>query len=384
MMDSWSFDGVKASDSKRLGAIKKVFTNHTKQRPAFQWCNQYSSRIYQNAFQHLMKAFKNWRDPNLPKFGMPQFKKKRHECSFTVDSSNGSVLVKAGKTIKVPTLGTFRLKEAIPYDCISQSFTISRKAGKWFISFMVKACPVPEMKHSRDVVGIDLGVKTFATLSDGTTIQTPSQLKKAKIKLSKQQWRNRNKVAGNRRQGIASSNNAHKYFQQLRKQHNHIANVREDFLQKTTTQICKTYQHIKLEDLNIRGMMANHKLAEAIGNLGLYRFRELIGYKQPFHGHIMTLVDRWFPSSKTGSCCGHIQPMPLKDRTFHCGGCGAVIDRDLNAAINLERWEPNQTLPVATGIRTAVDLKGPSPKGKLEGVTPSKTEAAIKQLCLFV
>ncbi|EGJ33482.1 MULTISPECIES: RNA-guided endonuclease TnpB family protein [Moorena] len=338
MKASWEFDHVKASDSKRLNAIKKVFTNVTKKSTELAWCNKYPSRIYQNAFRNLAKALSRWRDPKL-KAQMPKFKTKRHQCSFTVDDCNGKRLLFAGKQINIPTLGWFRLKEGIPYNCISQTFTISREVGKWFISFKIDACPVPAIKHTQQKVGIDLGVKCFATLSDRTQIETPESIKKAKTKLSKLQWRNRKKVLGNGQTKTKPSQNALTYYGRLRKQHKHLANIREDFLQKETTRLAQTYQEILIEDLNVLGMLANHKLAEAISLLGFYRFRELLTYKQEFHGFKLTLVDRWFPSSKTCHKCGHKQNMPLKERVYICGGCGNLEDRDLNAAINIERWE---------------------------------------------
>jgi len=217
---------------------------------------------------------------------------------------------------------------------------------------------IPEMKHRHQKVGIDLGIKTFATLSDGNTFETPSSMKKAKIKLGKIQWRNSNKVLGNRRAGIEASKNAVKYYQKLRKKHLYIANVRENFLQKTTTLLAKTYQHILVEDLNVKGMMANHKLSDALSNLGLYRFRELLSYKQECFGFLLTIVDRWFPSSKTCSVCGNIQDMPLCERVYHCQNCGQVMDRDLNGSINLENWTKNaDSLSVnACGQEGAVSL----------------------------
>ncbi len=354
MKSSWEFEDIKASDSKRLNTIKKVFNNVTKKNPDFAWCNKYPARIYQNAFRNLAKAFSWWRNPKI-KAQMPKFKKKRHQCSFTVDDSNGKRLVKAGKTINIPTMGTFRLKEAIPYDCISQTFTISREADNWFVSFKVDACPMPAMKHTQQKVGIDLGVKCFATLSDRTKIEMPKSIKKAKIKQSLLQWRNRKKVLGNGQTKTQPSQNAQKYYQRLRKQHKHIGNIREDFLQKQTTMLAQTYQEIKIEDLNLSGMLANHKLAEAIALLGFYRFSELLTYKQEFHGFKLTLVDRWFPSSKTCHKCDHIQDMPLRERVYVCGSCGNIEDRDLNAAINIERWEPgNRTLSMAID-QTPVD-----------------------------
>lgn len=357
---SWSFEGVKSSDSKRVDSIKKVFTNFTKKQSNYSWCNNYSSRIYQNSFIALKKALSNWRNPKL-KAGFPQYKKRKTTKSFTVDNCAGKALVAEGNTIKIPTLGVFRLKEPIPYNCVSQTFTISEKAGKWYVSFSVDADRLVYPTQTKDIVGIDLGIKCFATLSDGTTIHTPDSIKKAKIKLSKLQWKNRNKVIGSRHTKIKSSSNARKYFRKLAKQHKRIGDIRNDFLQKTTTQLAKTYRHIKIEDLNVSGMIANHKLSEVISLLGLYKFRQMLTYKQDFYGYLLTVIDRWFPSSKTCSCCGHIQDMPLKERVFICGVCGSKIDRDFNASINIERWVDEKTLSVATDIRMVVDKKEPTP-----------------------
>lgn len=370
---SWSFEGVRAGDSKRITAIKKVFTGYTKKQPEYAWCNQYSSRIYQNAFRDLATAFSRWRNPEL-KAEMPTFKKKRHSCSFTVDSSNGKVLVSAGKSIKIPTLGIYRLKEAIPFNCVSQTFTVSKEAGKWFVSFRVPACPLPAMQHTEKAVGIDLGVKCFATLSSGESVDSPAQLKTAKAKLKRIQWRNRNKVQGNRKLKQRASNNAQRYYQRLRKQHKRVSSIREDFLQKTTTTLAKTYRRIAIEDLNVSGMMANHKLADAISNLGFYRFRELLTYKQIYHGFELTVIDRWFPSSKTYSKCGHKQPMQLKERIYRC--VEITIHRLIasTAAINILNWPKVPTLPMAIGIRTTVDTVAPTPVA----------ETVIEQLNLFV
>ena len=145
-----------------------------KKQTEYLWTNKYSSPIYQHAFGKVKKAFSRWRSPKI-KAELPRFKKKKHNCSFTVDSSNGKVLVTEEKKIKIPTLGTFRLKEAIPYHCVSQTFTISRIAPEWYVSFATfSACKMPEMKHKHQKVGIDLGIKTFATLSDPNT--TPLRL----------------------------------------------------------------------------------------------------------------------------------------------------------------------------------------------------------------
>jgi putative transposase len=330
---------IKGGLIKKISAIRKVLTNVTKKKPEFAWMNQLSSRVYQNALialkNGLSRCFKG-----LGKF--PVFKRKKDKNSFTVDSSHGLVTVSAGNKIKIPTLGTFRLHEPVPFTCASQTFTVSRHADKWYVAFAIHADKVPPLFHEVEKVGIDLGVKTFATFSDGTTVKAPVAIKQTKIKLAKLQWRNRNKQLGNKKTGIPASNNAKKYYKQVAKLHARISNIRRDFLQKLTTDISRKYHCIRIEDLNISGMMANSKLADAISNLGLYEFRRQLTYKQPMFGTVVELVDRWFPSSKTCSECGHVQSMKLSERIFHCQGCGSIKCRDFNASLNLEHAPPEK------------------------------------------
>lgn len=371
---SWGFEGVKAGDSKRLAAIEKVFTRHVKTNTDYAWMKEYPSAIYTSAHRCLARAFMNWR---AGRAGIPKFKSKKGGDSFTVlkkagvyprsgepmlPFTNRQVLY-PGKRITIPGLGEFRLKQSIPYICSSQTFTISRTGDRWFVSFMVDAQKVSPIIHDVESVGIDLGVKCFATLSDGSKIEAPKQLKQAKTKLSKMQWRNRNKGFGNRRLGVKTSNNAQRYFQQLARTHARIAAVRKDFLQKTTTAISQKYYRIRIEDLNVSGMIANHKLSEAISSLGLYEFRRQLIYKERFYGTLVELVDRWYPSSKTCSRCGHIQPMPLSERVFVCGNCGHVQDRDENAATNLKH-APNERVRRATSELTPVDQEGAVTPGR--------------------
>lgn len=371
---SWGFEDVKAGDTKRLAAIEKVFTTHVKTSPDYVWMQNYPSAIYSSSFRSLARALKNWREGRTD---IPKFKSKKDGVSFTVLKKAGVYPTKGeamtpftnrqvlhpGKRITIPGLGKFRLKQAIPFICSSQTFTISRTVERWFVSFMIDADKVPPVIHEVESVGIDLGVKCFATLSDGCKIEAPKRLKSAKTKLSKTQWHNRNKQLGNRRLGIKTSNNAHRYFEQLAGKHAQIANVRKDFLQKTTTAISQKYYRIRIEDLNISGMIANHKLSEAISSLGLYEFRRQLTYKERFYGTLVELVDRWYPSSKTCSCCGHIQPMPLSERVYICGNCRHVQDRDENAATNLER-APNERVRRATSELTPVAQEGADSLGR--------------------
>ncbi|MEP0781842.1 transposase [Microcoleus sp. ZQ-A2] len=263
--------GLKVSDAKRLGAIKKCFTNVTKKRKGFEWTQELSSKVYQSAFQALGEAVKRWRK-GLG--GKPVYKRRKDKQSFTVYDGNGIMLLKEGKTIKIPTLGTLRLQESLTESYMSQTFTLSCEAGEWFVAFCVEAQRIPPILHEvTEPVGIDLGVKTFATISDGTELEAPKPLKKAITKLRKLQYHNRNKRFGDRRTGEAASSNAKKYFRKVARLHRDIANQRKDFLNKTTTNICCKYAHIRIEDLNISGMIANRKLSKAISDLGFYEFR---------------------------------------------------------------------------------------------------------------
>jgi putative transposase len=245
------------------------------------------------------------------------------------------VVLPDGKQIKLPGLKTLRLKERIDFICSSQTFTVSRTADKWFVAFTLDAEKVPPIIHPIISIGVDLGVQVLATCSDGTFYDMPVTTKKAKIKLGKQQWRNRHKVLGNKKLKVKASNKAKRYYRRLATEHAHIANIRRDTTQKMTTEISRKASLIRIEDLNVSGMISNHKLATAVSNNCFYEIRRQFTYKQAHYGTKVELVDRWYPSSKMCSKCGHIQPMQLHERVYNCGGCGNIQDRDENASINL-------------------------------------------------
>ncbi len=162
--------------------------------------------------------------------------------------------------------------------------------------------------------------------------------------------------------GIRASSNARKFYLKQAVLHAEVANQRRDYLQKTTTEISRKYAYVKIEDLNVRGMVANHKLSAAISDLGFYEFRRMLEYKQPIYGCKVELVDRWFPSSKTCSRCNCIKErLSLSERIFDCSHCGLIVDRDLNAALNLSRYVPG-----ATGKLKSVDKQEPTPLDEAE------------------
>lgn len=344
---SWQFEGVRVSDNKQIDAIKKVFTTVTMQKQEFDWMKQYPSTVYQSAFIALKNAFTRWRKGQS---GFPCKKSKKKGDSFTVYKTSGVYLEKgkpalpftnrvaiaSGKRIKLPGLHTFRLKERIDFTCSSQTFTVSRTADKWFVSFILDAEKLPPIIHSITRIGVDLGVKVLATCSDGSKYDMPAATKRAKTKLNKLQWRNRHKVLGNKKLRIKASSNAGRFYLKSARLHTRIVNIRRNTVQQMTTELSRKAYTIRIEDLNVAGMIANHKLASAVSNNCFYEIRRLLTYKQAHYGTKVELVDRWYPSSKQCSKCHHIQSMNLSDRVFHCQRCVHVQDRDENAAVNLE------------------------------------------------
>ncbi|MDJ0556140.1 MAG: transposase [Microcoleaceae cyanobacterium MO_207.B10] len=235
---------VSLSYNQRINEAKKVFTNYVKKQPEYSWTNNYSSRIYQSAFQHLGEAFKRYKEGTSKH---PRFKRQKEKQSFSVYDGNGKVAVKVGNQIKIPTLGIFRLVEPVPITTASQTFTISRTGEKWFVSFSIEAekLPVHPLLDERpqEVFGIDVGVKQFGTIAsskENHTISLPESIKEEQLKLAKFQWRNRNKQLGTK--GKPPSKNAIKYYKKLRLNHARIANIRRDFTLKNYHENSRQYE----------------------------------------------------------------------------------------------------------------------------------------------
>jgi len=178
-------------------------------------------------------------------------------------------------------------------------------------------------------VGVDLGIKALAVLSTGIVVEGAKAYRKYELKLSRLQWLNRHKQIG--------SANWKSSQIKIARLHRKIANIRKDTLHKLTSYLAKNHSRIGIENLNVSGMMANHKLAKAIQDMGFYEFKRQLEYKCKLYGSTLVVVDQWYPSTKTCSRCHVIKDeMPLSERVFRCDNCGLEIDRDFNASINLE------------------------------------------------
>ncbi len=297
------------------------------------WMYLSSKASPQNALRDCDKAFQNFfsrcKKQIKGKKGFPKFKSKKNEKqSFRLD---GAISVNSSY-IKLPRIGKLKLseKDYIPTDCKIFSATVSKRANKWFVSVLVEIPNKVQTDAKNNVIGIDLGIKTLATCSDGTSYENPKALKNNIKRLKRKQKQLSRKKLG--------SNNYKKAKKKLVKLHYHISNIRKDCLHKVTTKIINENQVIVLEDLKVRNMMKNHKLAQAISDVGLFEFRRQIEYKAKWNNRTVIFVDTFYPSSKLCSNCGWKNiNLTLTDRVFECKICDMKIDRDLNASLNLKQ-----------------------------------------------
>lgn len=296
------------------------------------WAYEVSKCSFQEALRDCDKAFNNFfihcKKKVKGKRGFPKFKSKKNDKqSFRL---NGSISIEDGYCW-LPRIGKIKLSENDYFadDSKILSATISKKADKWFVSFQVKQ-HIQELPKLDKIVGVDLGVKTLATSSDGNVFENPKALSKNLKKLKRQQRQLSRKTKG--------SKNREKAKQKVARLHYRIGNIRKDVLHKATTKLIRENQTIVLEDLNVSGMVKNHCLARAVNDAGMFEFRRMLEYKARWYGREIQYADTFYPSSKTCSNCGWKNDnLKLSDRTFKCQICNHELDRDLNAALNLKK-----------------------------------------------
>ena len=289
-------------------------------KPECPWYYEVSKCAPQYALRHLRKA---WDDGFKKSKKSPRFKKKGKSDSFTLD---GSIKIEKNR-IKVPRIGWVKTYERLPQTANPKSVTISKRGGRWFISFKIEVIP-QEVTPKNNPVAVDLGLLRFATLSTGEEISSPRPYKQLEHKLRRLQLHNRNQVIG--------SSNWQKTQQKIAKLYYRISCIRADFIHKLTTKLAKNHSQIVIEDLNVSGLMKNRKLSKAIGDSSFYEFRRQLTYKTELYGSKLIIADRFFPSSKLCPKCGHKKDkLPLSVRVYQCENCDWVADRDYSASLNL-------------------------------------------------
>lgn len=351
--EAWKQDNSLPKPSQ--AALRRQL-NATK-REQFPWMLEVTKNAPQMAIIQLGEAFKNfW----AGRAKYPKFRKKGLHDRFTLTNDQFSV---EGSRIRIPNLGWVRMRESLRFAGKLLSATISRVADRWFVSLTVDTEDAPKRKaENQGIAGVDLGVAVLATLSTGEVITGPKphtalldRLRRLSRSLSRKQ-----KGSGNRQKAKVK----------LARLHARIGNTRADALHKLTSDLTRRFHTIGIEDLNVRGMMANHHLARSIADMSFFEFRRHLEYKAYRRGGLIVVADRWFPSSKTCSACGSVQKdMPLSIRQWICPDCGASHDRDMNAARNLATY-------AASSAVSACGEEGAG-FGRKTGVKPTSVKQEI-------
>ncbi|MED6317763.1 MAG: IS200/IS605 family element RNA-guided endonuclease TnpB [Pseudomonadota bacterium] len=318
-------------------ATKTTLNNTPAQyKKEFEWLKEVDSLALANVQQNLRVAYNKFFKQGS---GFPKFKKKGIKDSYTTNNQKGTVAV-TKNTVKLPKIGHINAKFPDKINGLIKSATISRKpSGKYFVSLLVETI-VDELPKTQSNIGIDLGLTDFIVLSDGTKVANPKFLSKLQGKLAREQkvLAKRRSAAKADRRKLSESRNYQKQKLKVAKVYEKITNKRADFLHKLSFNIIKNHDVIAIEDLNVKGMVKNRKLAKAISDSSWSLFTTMLAYKAEWYGKELVKIDRWFPSSKTCSNCDHLltkAELPLSVRTWDCPSCLQRNNRDTNASINI-------------------------------------------------
>ena len=327
-----------SSSQFRVWLNNEFLPNH----PEYSWIKEAYSKSVTQAVNNGQTAFENFFNH---KSAFPRFKKKgRSDVKMYFVRNNPKDCLCERHRIKIPSLGWVRIKEKgyIPTTkdgYVIKSGHVSIKADRYYVSVLIEIPDKRIASSSSEGIGIDLGLKDFAIISNGKTyknINKSAKLKKLEKKLAREQRSLSRKYENLKKGESTQKRNIQKQRLKIQKLHHRIDNIRTDYINKTIAEIVKTKpSYITIEDLNVSGMMKNKHLSKAVASQKFYEFKTKLLAKCKENGIELRIVDRWYPSSKTCHCCKHIKKdLKLSDRLFRCD-CGYIEDRDFNAALNL-------------------------------------------------
>jgi putative transposase len=323
----------------------KYVNNEIKVLDEYKWINDCGSKARKKAICNAELSYKKFFKGEAQ---FPRFKKKgKSKVSLYFPKNNKTDWKIERHRVNIPTLKWVRIKEFgyIPTNAKVINGTVTERAGRYYVSIVCEVEKAEDDKPKTEPIGVDLGIKDFAIFSNEVVkknINKTSRVKKLEKKLKREQVRLSRKYECLKKtkkleKGGATRQNIHKQTVKVQRLHQRLSNIRTDYINKCVHEIVKSKpSHVSIEDLNVKGMMKNRHLSKAVSNQKFYEFRVKLTSKCKQEGIELRIVDRWYPSSKLCSCCGHIKKdLKLSDRVYICNECGLVIDRDLQASINL-------------------------------------------------
>lgn len=301
-----------------------MLTNLKKQE-SFVFLKDVDSIALQQSLRDLDRGFKNFFEKRA---GYPQFKSKHNNRQSYRTINQGNNIRIVGNYFKLPKLGYVKVRQSMEVGHINNVTVEKIPTGKYFVVLNVDFEPQFKQNNGNQI-GIDVGLKEFYTDSNGNKVDNPRYLERSEKKLKREQHRLSRKQK--------DSNNRNKQRVKVAKIHEKITNQRNDFLQKESTKLVRENQTICIEDLNVKGMIRNHKLAKAISSVSWNKFFTMLEYKATWYGNEIIKVPTMYPSSQICSCCGYKNPLVknLAVRTWECPQCHTKHDRDFNAAVNI-------------------------------------------------
>lgn len=331
---------IKNYDIEKETGVKSKYPTPAKYKSEYSFLKEVDSLALANAQLNLQKAyvhfFRRIKEKNS-KFGFPKYKNKHGTQSYTTNNQNGTVSIFEHNLLKLPKFkGYVKIKKHRDFIGLIKSATIEKTtSNKYYVSVLVQEPQKKVNKKSIEenkTIGIDLGIKQFLTISNGRNIENPKYLVSSLKKLKKEQ-----RIFSRKKKGSISRD---KQKIVVARTHEKVKNKRLDFLHKVSSEIVNDNQvtSIALENLYVKGMTKNRKLSRSINDVSWSLFIQLLSYKAEEKGKNIIKIDRFYPSSKTCGCCGHIKKdLTLKDRVWTCEKCGTELERDINAAKNIKQ-----------------------------------------------
>lgn len=367
--------------------LKKEFNAIKKEQ--FPFVYEVSKYATQQPFVHLNLAFnKFFRDLKRGKLSYPKFKKKKdNQGSFYLGGDIAKIINKdKAFYLHIPNLGYVKMRENLRFKGKINSITLSQKASKYYASFSMEVSndefhqTHKQILNSYQALGIDMGLNSFVSLSNGLNIQAPKPLDKLTRKLKRIQRKLSKKIHPKTKGDTTrKSKNYLKQNLRLSKIHQKIKNTRNDFLHKLTTILVRHYAYFGIENLNIQGMMKNHRLARAISDVSFYEFKRMLTYKAEYYKRVVVEADAFYPSSKQCFVCKNKkEKLTLSQRVYKCENCGSILDRDYNASLNLQSLVQEKVGLVQAEF-TPEDLTALLSDLTINHLVTSKVETGIQQ-----